>query len=113
MNAATKTKLPKGLPQAIAWEIARKRKEGNSVWVLHNPRVPVPAALGHAGSDCRLWIMFYKMPNHRKLHGYQWEQWDHHSYTTPVTRTSDWEWNRDYAHKQWEALVEDGWVRIV
>ena len=115
MKTATKTRLPKGLPQAIGWEVARQRKAGNDVWVLQNLDVDYTHKGNQPKSKCQMWILLRKQPHHRKVYCVQWERWNHGSmnYTTTLTQTGDWEWNQEYAHEQWEKLVKQGWERIV
>jgi len=114
MNAATKTKLPKGLPQAIRWEVARKHEDGNSVWVLENLDVPYNFKADQPNSRCQIWIMLYRIPTQRKLHCIQWERWDHGAHRTTLICTGRWDWNQDHAHKKWDELVEkQGYRRIV
>lgn len=113
MSTKTKTRLPKGLPQGLAWEIARLRKAGNDAWVITKADI-VPNGSG-SRSRVQLWILLFKLPHHRKVYGKQWEQWTHTNETAPRAAhcTTDWEWNQDYAHGQWEKLVKQGWERIV
>lgn len=116
MKTATKTRLPKGLPQAIAWEVARQRKAGNDVWVLENLDVNYQGKQNQPKSKCQIWILLRKQPHHRKVYCMQWERWNHGSmnYTTTLTHTGNWEWNLDHAHAKWDSLVtKDGYRRVV
>lgn len=113
MKTATKTRLPKGLPQSLAWEIARVRKAGNDAWVITKTDIVPNGPSGR--SHVQLWILLFKLSHHRKVYGKQWEQWTHKYETAPraAVCTTDWVWNQDYAHEQWEKLVQKGWERIV
>lgn len=113
MKTATKTRLPTGLPQSLAWEIARVRKAGNSAWVITKADIVANGSGGR--SSVQLWILLFKLPQHRKVYGLQWEQWTHQNETAPRAAhcTTDWVWNQDYAHTRWEKLVGQGWERIV
>ena len=113
MKTATKTRLPKGLPQSLAWEIARVRKAGNQAWVITKTDI-VPNGSG-GRSSVQLWILLFKLPQHRKVDGKQWEQWTHPNETAPRAGvlTTDWQWSQDYARLRWEKLVGQGWERIV
>lgn len=113
MSTKTKTRLPKGLPQGLAWEIARVRKAGNDAWVITSGSIESP--VGNQNPKYQLWVLLFKLPHHRKVYGKQWEQWTHPNETAPraAVCTTDWVWNQDYAHKEWERLVGRGWERIV
>lgn len=119
---APKTKIPNGLlPQGIKWAALRAQREGAEVWIITNPSVKVPASMSYGSggqSQCQLWIMLRRnRPEHRKVYLLQWEQWTHTGGGKPKTsdlvRTTSLEWNLDYAHREWERLVRNGWRRVL
>jgi hypothetical protein len=117
----TKTKLPADLPNIIAHEIKRCVSGGRKaadVWVITNSDVSSSWVSSPHGSRAQLWMLLYKgaPPHDHMIYGCQWEQWTHKfsKRCEPVVGTTDWwEWDQDYAHRQWEKLVAEGWKRIV
>ena len=117
----TKTKLAAGIPDIIAHEIKRCVSSGRKaadIWVITNPDVSSSWVSSPHGSRAQLWILLYKgaPPHDGMIYGKQWEHWTHKfsKRCEPVVGTTDWwSWSQDYAHRQWEKLVSEGWKRIV
>ena len=116
----TKTKLP----QAVQGTITNLEMAGNTVWCIASPAIAngpwgqpfdTQKDQGLPTSECRLWIVLYKLPNFRRVYGYQWEQWTHSNEPKPrpIVRTSDWVWVLEDGKKHWNELVAKGWTRIV